>query len=163
MTIRAEGRRRWVCGVDESGGPLACGVIGAGCRSAQKPAANRFAAVEIRGNTPGQIRDITVEVFREKGYTMTQAGLKSMVFGKESSKLSNIAYGNWMDKPVWVRVNVSIVPAGEAAFRLECDARLLRNSGEPVEEEIKMSRVRRGPYQKLLNEVASRLNGSQIR
>jgi hypothetical protein len=136
-----------------------CLLLGAGCKSAGKPAAGCFASVEINGNTPGQISRVAVEVFRENGYLAAHSGPPEMVFEKRGSTMNNLAYGNWMGgEPVWVRVKVSIVRTGEMANRLQCTASLLRDRNGLMEEEIKVSRLRSGPYQKLLEEVRRRLN-----
>ncbi len=132
-----------------------------GCKSTDKPDSARFASVEIHGNTPGQIGNMAVTVFREKDYTVAKRTLTNLVFEKEGSSMQNVAYGNWIgDTPIWVRVKVSIVTTGETKCRLECHAFLLRGRGESTEEEIHISHFRSGPYQKLLDEVAKRLKGS---
>ena len=131
-----------------------------GCRSSGKAGPSGFASVELRGNTPGQIRDVTVEVFSGHGYKVTSPALTGMVFEKQASRMNNAAYGNWTGSPVWIRVSASIVPVSEAAYRLQCKAVLLRDKGQAAfEEEIKLKGFQSGPYQKLLDEVASRLTG----
>ena len=134
------------------------GFGGVGCRSAGPSSAKPFASVEIKGNTPGQIHDVAVEVFREHGYKLAKPGLTRLVFERQGSTMDNLAYGNWIgDTPVWVRVKASIVPVAEAVFRLQCEAFLVRDAGSPIiEEEIKISHLRSGPYQKILDEVARR-------
>ncbi|HWH71456.1 MAG TPA: hypothetical protein VNT26_18920, partial [Candidatus Sulfotelmatobacter sp.] len=137
---------------------------GAGCKSSSPVvdthAAAPFAAVEIRGNTPGQISKMAEAVFREHGYLVIRADLTSLVFEKKGSKLSNFAYGNWMsDSSVWVRVKASIVPVAEAEYRLQCTAYDVQDRGVAIEEESKMSHLRSRPYQQLLEEVARRLKG----
>jgi hypothetical protein len=139
--------------------PCLCLLLGAGCKSAGKPAGGCFASVEINGNTPGQISRMAAEVFRENGYLVAHSGLTETVFEKRGSTMNNLAYGNWMGgEPVWVRVKVFIVQTGEMSSRLQCTATLLRDRNGLMEEEIKVSRLRRGPYQKMLEEVRERLN-----
>jgi hypothetical protein len=141
-----------------------CGIIGPGCRSADIPASTGFPSVEIHGNTPGQIHDVAVVVFCEKGYKLAKTALTKLVFEKEGSSWRNIAYGNWIgDTPIWIRVKASIVPVEEATFRLECHAFMLRGKGETTEEEIPISNFNSGHYQKLLDEVAERLGANQGR
>jgi hypothetical protein len=136
-----------------------CLGVGSGCRTADIPPEARFASVEIRGNTPGQIAQAAAEVFREEGYEVMSSEPDNLIFEKKASGLNNFAYGNWTENKVWVRVNAAIVPVSEMTFRLQCQAHLLRDRGEPLEEEIKVSRLRRGGYQKLLDEVSERLRG----
>jgi hypothetical protein len=117
-----------------------------------------FASVTITGNTPGQIGDAAVEVFKNDGYKVAQRNSDRLVFEKEGTKMNNFAYGSWIgDTPVWVRVKGSIVPAGEMTFRLQCTAYMVRDIGGSTEEEIAVSGLHRGQYQKLLDEVAKKL------
>jgi hypothetical protein len=129
-----------------------------GCSSTGKPADGGFAAVDINGNTPGQIHDAAVEVFQKNGYQVTNKDLEAMVFEKEGTKWDNLAYGNWEeDTPVWVRVKASIVSISEARFRLKCNAYFVRGHSSVLEEEVAC--LRSAPYQKLMAEVAARLRG----
>lgn len=136
----------------------ACAFFETGCRSpgvARKPAGNAVASVEIRGNTPGQISSVTEQVFSSKGYQLSQPGLDKMVFEKKGSTFQTLAYGDWPgDVPIWIRVKVSIVPAGDSAFLLECKVFRVSDKGYAIEEEIPISSG--GHYQDLLDEVAAR-------
>jgi hypothetical protein len=130
-----------------------------GCSSTGKPSSARFASVEIQGNTPGQIRDATIEVFRANGYSVTHAKLDQMVFEIKGGGWSNFAYGNWSDdKGVWVRVKASIVPVSEETFRLQCHAYMIRDRNGSTEEEIALTNLQSHSYQKLMNEVAARFH-----
>lgn len=112
----------------------------------------------LPGNTPGQIGEAVVEVFNGRGYTTVQAGLLDLVFEKKGSRMNNFAYGSWMgEEPIWVRVKLRIVAAGEQVYRLDCRACLVKDKGSAAEEEIKINRLHRGPYEKLMDEVAARL------
>lgn len=137
---------------------LVCLACSSGCRSGATPSVTGFASVVISGNTPGQIRDAAVDVFAQEGYIATQkADPGNLVFEKEGSKMSNFAYGSWMgDTPIWVRVKAAIVPAGLMSSRLQCHAYLVRDRGSAAEEELPVSKMHRGQYQKLLEEVAQR-------
>jgi hypothetical protein len=138
-----------------------CALLFAGCHTTEKsaeekPTSSAWASVQIHGNTPGQISQVTSEVFKEHGFTRGGQPKGGLVFEKEASKFSNLAYGNWIgDVPVWTRVKVSIVPAGEATYSLECTAYNVRDKGGATEEEIKMH-MGKGTYQKLLDEIAAR-------
>jgi hypothetical protein len=137
---------------------LVCVLAGNGCQSSDKPGSASFASVTISGNTPGQIRDTAIEVFHDDGYKVARREPTRMVFEKEGTGMNNFAYGSWLgDTPVWVRVKASIEPAGEMTFRLQCTAYMVRDIGGSTEEEIKVSGLHRGAYQKLLDEVANRL------
>jgi hypothetical protein len=129
-----------------------------GCKSTDKPASAQFASVEIRGNTPGQIRDVAVEVFKEHQYQVMHSNPTNMVFEKEGSGWNNFAYGNWMGEGVWVRVKASIVPVAEGTFRLQCNAYMLRDRRGPTEEEVKLTSLQSHTYQKLLEEIYHRFH-----
>ena len=136
---------------------IVCLLVSAGCASTGKSTAPNFASVLISGNTPGQIRVAASDVFRENGYRVAQADAGGLVFEKKASRMDNFAYGSWLgDIPVWIRVKGSVVPAGEMSFRLQCAAYMVHDMGSATEEEAALSRLHRGPYQKLLDEVAKR-------
>lgn len=79
-----------------------------------------------------------------------------MVFEKKGTKWENLAYGDWSG-PVWIRVDVSLEPAGEEAFRLDYKARLLQDRGETTEEEVRMAHLKSRPFQEILAEIGKRL------
>ena len=136
-----------------------CTIAGPGCHSTKpKSEAERFAFVELHGNTPGQISEAACEVFRAHGYTVARANRTQMVFEKKGSALNNLAYGSWLgDNPVFVRVKAAIVPIGEATWRLQCEGFTVQDHGSANEEELRISNLRAHTYQKLLEEVAQRL------
>ena len=130
-------------------------LIACGCHTTSSPAS--FASVVIGGNTPGQIRDVAIEVFSVNGYTVTQNDPDNLVFEKKASRMSNFAYGDWMgDTAVWTRVKAAVVPLGDMKCRLQCRAYLVRDRGGATEEEITVSNLHKGQYQKLLDDVASK-------
>jgi hypothetical protein len=131
------------------------GFASAGCRSTGNSESGGVAAVEIHGNTPFQIRQVTVQVFSENGYSVVSQGPAGMTFEKKGSTFDNVTYGGLLDA-VWVRVEATITPVAEKTFRLQCRAHLLQGRGD-LEEDIHRAHVSDGPYQKLLDEVAKRL------
>jgi hypothetical protein len=154
VLTKVAARAGWVANLLLVAGVLACA---SGCHSTGAPASASFASVVISGNTPGQIRDAAVAVFTHEGYTVTQTDPGNLVFEKEGSKMNNFAYGSWIgDTPVWMRVKAAIVPLGEMNCRLQCHAYLVRDRGSATEEEIAVSRLHKGQYQKLVDEVAKR-------
>jgi hypothetical protein len=141
---------------------LLAGLLGvllcAGCSSAPKPASNPLAYVEIRGQPHEKVADMAARVFYDNGYQVVRNGWAHLVFEKEGSTMNNIAYSNWMDGPVWVRVKASVVDVSPGTCRLECEAFLLRSRNQPAEEEIRIHKLHSHKYQQLMNEVAKRLN-----
>ena len=132
-------------------------LLSAGCQSTPTPEIVPFASVEIHGHPVDRVRDVTAQVFNEHGYELMKRGWVDLVFEKEGSTMNNIAYGNWMGSGIWVRVRAKITDISPGESRINCEACLLRNRGEPTEEEIRINKLHRHPYQKLLNEVVKRL------
>ena len=139
-------------------GAVVCSLLALGCKSTGKPASAHFASVEIQGNTPGQIRDVTVEVFKQHEYLVTRSNPGNMMFEKEGTEWDKVAYGNWMGGAVWIRVRASIVPVSEEKFRLQCNAFMVRDRGNASEEEVKLMSVQGHSYQKLLEEISQHLH-----
>ena len=137
-------------------------AIGAtGCRLGQ-PAGASFASVKIANRSPAQIQEATAQVFREDGYAAFDAGAGQMVFQKEGTKMNNLGQnggvGTYNGAQTMIRVRAQIVDLGTGSFRLQCQAYMVRNSGDSFfEDEHPLINARRGPYQHLLNKVAKRL------
>jgi hypothetical protein len=127
------------------------------CRSTEKIGPTPLASVMISGNTPGQIRDATTDVFHANGFKASDSGSGPMLFEKQGGSISNFAYGSWWaDDPVWIRVKASVVPAGEMNYRLQCFAFVVRDKNGSTEEELQLTQLHHHSYQKLLDEVARR-------
>lgn len=141
------------------------GLLAAGCHTTEKSAAAQaagegIAAVQIRGNTPGQITEAAAQVFEEHGYTRGSRRSSTLIFEKKGSKLSNLAYGNWTGGiPIWTRVKLAIISTGEAEYTLQCNAFHVRDKGGATEEELRIGKLNSGPYKKLLEEIAARFKG----
>ena len=137
---------------------LAAGLLAlAGC-SANKPASASFASVIIQNHTMAEIRDATGEVFTEDGYRVMVRD-NEMKCEKESSRATQIAYdGLASNAPVANRVLISIVQLSATSHRLQCNAYIVRNPGDPTFEDVsKLLKTRSGPYQRLLDKVAEKL------
>lgn len=142
---------------------LCAGALGlSGCQTEPRTTPAYLAAVELRGNTPGQIGPVVIAVFKDHHFTVARRRYTAFVFEKEASRMDNLAYGDWIsDKPVWLRVKAELVPLSEAHFRLQCSPVLVQDKNESLEHELKVT-FRKAPYQKLLEEVARRLQGEPI-
>ncbi len=142
----------------------ACVALLSGCASTSDASSSTTPAIDIKGNTPGQISAVTRDIFVQNGYQPGfQPGkltLTSLVFEKKASGMRNIISGDWSDIPLWVRVKLSIRHVDEQTYRLECQSCLVRDRGSPLEEEIKSGSLNPKPYQELLDQVAKRLGGS---
>jgi hypothetical protein len=136
-------------------------LAGAGC-GATKPGSASFASVTIKGHSPDDIARVTAQVFQEDGYVGGSMKGHPMVFQKEGSRMTDLAYQGVVDThygaQTVVRVKVDIVSLGGDSQRLQCQAYVVRNSGDSFfQEEQKLANVRSGPYQSLLNKVAKQL------
>jgi hypothetical protein len=132
---------------------------GAGCSST--PASASFASVTIHGHSAEEIGGVTVQVFREAGYS-GGAGGRQMVFQKEGSRGDSIAYNGIANThygaQAAIRVKTELVSLGEDSYRLQCQAYMVRDAGDSfMEEEQRLTNMRSGPYQKLLNQVEKQL------
>jgi hypothetical protein len=135
-------------------------LAGAGC-GATKPGSASFASVVIRGHEPNEIRDVTIAVFQEEGY---QAGAMGgqLVFQKEASRMTSLAYEGVVatheGTTTLVRVKADLVNVGDGAYRLQCQAYVVKGAGDAFfSEEQRLANVRSGPYQAILDKVAKRL------
>ena len=135
--------------------------LGAGCSSPGKPASNPLAYVVIHGQSHQKVADTAAAVFHEHGYQVTRNGWEHLIFEKPGSTMNNVAYRNWAEGPVWVRVKLSVVDTAPGTSTLECEAFVLRSRNEPTEEEIRITKLHSHKYKELLQEVAKRLSTHQ--
>jgi len=136
-------------------------VAATGCRSAATQDPLRFASVVIQGQPHERVRDTTALVFLEHGYRVAKNGWADLVFEREGSAMNNIAYGTLMTGKVWIRVKASIVDGLPGTCRLDCEAFVLRNRGEALEEETRITKIHNHQYQEILNEIAKRVRGTK--
>lgn len=130
----------------------------AGCASAARGGPTNFAGVIIENHTTDEIRQAAVDVFTSNYYVTKLSGTDILVFEKMGSGMDNLAYGGWSPNEVSIRVKVYLTPASDIAYIVSCDAFMVRNAGDGVfEDEQRLLKIRRGPYQRLLEEVKSRL------
>lgn len=115
-----------------------------------------MASILVSNSSPGAVSGATIDVFENNGYKLARRDKELLVFEKQASKMSDLAYGNWTESRVWSRVKVTVKPDGENAVQLHCTGFLVRDKGGATEEEIKP--YGRGPYQKLMDEVAARFS-----
>lgn len=141
---------------------LLCTALSSGCRSLSEPASASFASVVIANRSVQEIEQAAGAVFQADGYRTFRTVGGDLVFEKEGSRKNQIAYsgfvGTHYGEQVNVRVRAEIVDLGAGTHRLQCKAYMVRDAGNDVfEEEVPLSNLRGQPYQKLLDETASRL------
>jgi hypothetical protein len=141
---------------------LLCAVLVSGGCSLGKPASASFASVVIANRSVEQIQQTTTAVFQGDGYSAFPGSGNTLVFDREGTRANNLAYnglvGTHYGAQTIVRVRTDIVDLGGGSFRLQCQAFMVRNANDSFfEEEQRLANFRSGPYQKLLDEVAKRL------
>jgi hypothetical protein len=135
-------------------------LAGTGCSS--KPASASFASVVIPGKTSDEICKTTGVVFQEEGYQVRLLQASNMIFQKEASRSQALAYGGVIDthygSTTAIRVKASLVDMGMGSYRLQCQAYVVRDANDAFfAEETRLSNMKGGTYQKILNKVAERL------
>jgi hypothetical protein len=136
----------------------------AGC-SWNKPASESFASVLITNTTPAAVRATTIKVFQESEYHLisTHTNANPIVFDKEGTYGQSIAYnglvGAHYGQIILNRVKVQLYGRGEGNYRLSCQAFIVQDAGSFTGgHEIKLSNMRGGPYQAILDDIQRRLN-----
>ena len=140
-------------------------LLVAGCKSTGTPKSSRLASVIIKGHSQVQVAQMTQQVFIENEYERALLKTADLVFEKQGTTMNNLVYGDWSGKGVWVRVKVYLRELGDPHdIMLDCNTYMVQEHNNPLfEEEHKLTKMRKGPYQKLLNEVSKRLKESPQR
>ena len=141
---------------------LCMAFIISGCASSDQSASASFASVVILNRSVDQIQATTMTVFQNAGYHGLKKDDGTLEFEKEASATAQLAYSSFgrsmFDEKVNVRVRTEIADLGAGAHRLQCQAWIVRKDSNPFfEEEQRRSKMYRGQYQKLLEEVAAKL------
>ena len=140
-------------------GLLALGAVSfVGCQSAKQPGSMSHASVQVQGHPLEDIRQTTTLVFREAGYSLTAASPEEMVFDRPGSRRDAAKWGGWLGEGVTMRVKVRLSQMLDGVQLLEADAFAVQNSDDEFfRTERRNILLNRRPYQKLLDEVASRM------
>jgi hypothetical protein len=131
------------------------------CRSPEAARSDTLAAVEIKGHTTMEVARTISEVFQAAGFEAVPLRPNNdlkMQFDKPGNTGDAVMYGDWSFKKVWYRARVTIKRPSENTHLVTCDAFRINEHGDPhFEEEHKLSALKRGPYQDLLDQVKARL------
>jgi hypothetical protein len=131
-----------------------------GCQSAATGGSHSFASVIIENHTMDEIREVAIAVFSENFYTTKVSGPDILVFEKAGSTMDNVLYGGW-GPDVTLRVKLYISSASSLSYQLTAQAYMVREAGDiRIEDEQRMTKLRRGPYQKLLEQIKARLEAA---
>jgi hypothetical protein len=141
---------------------LLCAALVSGGCSLGKPASASFASVVIANRSVEQIQQTTKAVLQGDGYSAFPGSGNTLVFEKEGTRGDSLAYNGLVDThygaQTIVRFRTDIVDLGGGSLRLQGQAFMVRNANDAFfEDETRLANFRSGPYQKLLDEVAKRL------
>jgi hypothetical protein len=139
------------------------GLAVVGCSTVGKPVLPVLGSIDIPGVPMTRVSDVTAEVFHDHGYKVGTLGWGPLTFERDGSVMNNVAYGNWMGPRIRERVKVTLTELSGGGCRIECSATLVRNEGEPVEDEVTIHKWNGPKYQNLLREVAKRLNAPPVK
>jgi hypothetical protein len=133
-------------------------LAGFGCQSFNSPPSTDLASVKIQNRSLQEIQTVTVAVFKDHYFEEGPASPGRLVFTRPGSKWNDVAYGDFMDEKVIIRVEVTIVPQDPVLTIVACNAQVVSNAGDDVlEEDNSVHKFQKGPYQDLLNEIQTRL------
>ncbi len=137
-------------------------LAGTGCGTTGGPASASFASVTIENHSLKEIVDATAQVFGADGYAGGMSAPGKMVFQKGASRgttwsqeglLATYSGAQTVNR---VRVEIDSLSGG-SAYRLQCQAYVVRDPGALLEDEVRLSNLRGAPYQSLLNKVKKQL------
>ncbi len=108
----------------------------------------------------GRIESTAELVFKDKGFAVAHHTPGTFVFEKKGTSMNTLVYGDWSPDSVWVRVKLfvrELPPSPEVL--VECNAYMVSGDHGDIrfEEEHKLTRMHRGKYQDLLEEISKRL------
>lgn len=134
-------------------------ALAAGCASTPKSEFGNRTAVLIKGRTPKEILATTKTVFEANGYELRTSDRTTALFERKGSKRQTAAWGGWSGA-VWERATVKAGEYGDGAYLLEVDVVIIGDKGDAFFEDSRaLPRRSYRPFQEMLNEVQSRLQG----
>ncbi|VGO21631.1 hypothetical protein [Pontiella sulfatireligans] len=145
---------------------LGCALGITGCRSSNLPASASFASVEISDCSWQEIRDTTIAVFQENGFTRAPGKATQIVFTKEGSRKDTMAYGGLIaaqeGAATLVRVETELVKLQSGSRRLQCHTFVVTDAGKYNEEKHRLMNMQSKPYQKMLDDIEQRLTRVEL-
>ena len=122
----------------------------AGCQSMMHPGSSSLAYVEIANTSLESIRLTAVRIFAAEHYELLSSNVREMVFVREGTRYDRLQYGRYEER-LQMKVVVTLEPFGENRTLVRADAYAVRGGSDFGE--LKLLRIARRPYQKLLDEV----------
>jgi hypothetical protein len=126
------------------------------------PSAASATSVTIDNHTPEEIAAVTTQVFTADGYRAGLNSAKNMVFEKEASRATTFMREGIVDTQAGaqtvIRVRAQVVRLADNKYRLQCQPFMVTGGSDPFfQEESRVSNLRSGPYQSLLDKVKQQL------
>jgi hypothetical protein len=133
-----------------------------GCQSSGEAGSASFASVTISNRTETEIAAATSKVFSAEGYRGGQVGGGKMVFEKEASRATTLSRDGLASTMAGARtvnrVRLEVVALAQGSHRLQCQAFVVTNPDDAFfADEQRLTRLRRAPYQALLDKIADSL------
>jgi hypothetical protein len=137
-----------------------------GCTFWDKPVSDSFASVTITNTTYADVQAVTIQLFSASDYKLVSIDTNTdmIVFEKEATHGQSFAYngllGTSSGESVIDRVKIVLRnDLGDDTFLLCCQAYIVQDTGGAIPpHEIPRSNMHNGPYQKILDDIARRLN-----
>ena len=113
--------------------------------------------VTIDGVFREQVVHACNEVLRDHDYRFSARRGSNYLYEKPGSAMDFLAWGGFStDQEVVVRLALYIRELGDA-YEIECQPFIVTRPGEHLEEARNVARLKRGKYQKLLDEIKERV------
>ena len=132
-----------------------------GCKSPNTVASPFLISVRIEGAEVKEIENVILEVFQQHGYKVKSFKMQQYVFEKSGTMMNTAAYGGWEGSAVWMRAKVTIEHRLQETHLVHCDGFVVTHYGDPfLESEQRLSKIRKGPYAKILKEIKGHFDNS---
>lgn len=129
----------------------------AGCKSSSSSGrSGALASITIACPYEARVRLTVIEVFEAEQYHGKSIYSSEMVFERPGNLGAGIMHGSWMSGIPTERVRIRVVPSGPEAFRIDCNAYVVRFPDDRVMEEEHRIHSR-SRYEKLLARVQERV------
>lgn len=129
--------------------------LAAGCASTGDGPSGALASVTVSGVSDARVRLTLIEVFEGAGYTGVSVYQPEMTFERRGSLGSDIMRGGLLNSKTVERVRIRVLPEGPETYSVQARAWTVQYPGDRLMEDEYAIR-RKGPYRKLLEEVAQR-------
>ncbi len=134
---------------------LCFGLAGCSTLSLDMETSGTVPEVEIEGAFFEEIVDGCHEVLPKEGYKFVGQRGSCVIFEKRASTMDYLAWGGWStsEDELVERLRLNVREVGSDSFQLECQPFFVTDAGGHMEEARKISRLKSGKFQRLLEDV----------